>query len=103
MSQTGLAAATALMEKDGAPAEAIAVFSHYYAKLESGESGLISEGDIEPVTELPELDHLDIDPKVRRRRLCRHGRDQVERRAGHVHGAGPGQVVAAGQGRADVP
>jgi UTP--glucose-1-phosphate uridylyltransferase len=64
MSETGLAAATALMEEDGAPAEAIAVFSHYYAKLESGESGLISEADIEPVTELPELDHLDVDPQV---------------------------------------
>jgi UTP--glucose-1-phosphate uridylyltransferase len=64
MSQTGLDAATALMEKDGAPAEAIAVFSHYYAKLESGESGLIREADIEPVTELPELDHLDVDPQV---------------------------------------
>ena len=64
MSQTGLDAAIALMEKDGAPAEAIAVFSHYYAKLESGESGLIHEADIEPVTDLPELDQLDVDPQV---------------------------------------
>ena len=64
MSQTGLDAAIALMQSDGAPAEAIAVFSHYYRKLESGESGLIREADIEPVTELPELDHLDIDPQL---------------------------------------
>ncbi len=64
MSQTGLDAAVALMQSDGAPAEAIAVFSHYYAKLESGESGLIREADIEPVTELPELDRLDVDPQV---------------------------------------
>jgi UTP--glucose-1-phosphate uridylyltransferase len=64
MSQTGLDAAIAVMQEDGAPAEAIAVFSHYYRKLESGDSGLINEADIEPVTDLPEFDRLDIDPQV---------------------------------------
>jgi UTP--glucose-1-phosphate uridylyltransferase len=46
------------MRADGASAEAIAVFEHYYRQLESGESGLIHEADIDPVGELPRLDEL---------------------------------------------
>ena len=43
---------------------AIEVFSHYYRQLESGETGVIAEDDVEPVTDLPRLD-------ARRRRPAR--------------------------------
>ena len=66
MSEAGLHAATELMRADGAPDDAIAVFTHYYATLESGASGLIREADIEPVGELPALDSLTVDPDVAR-------------------------------------
>ena len=64
MSEAGLRAASELMRADGAPDEAIAVFAHYYATLESGASGLIREAEIEPVGALPELEGLQIDPGV---------------------------------------
>ena len=62
MSEAGLHAATELMRADGAPDEAIAVFAHYYRTLETGASGLIREADIEPITELPALVDLEVDP-----------------------------------------
>jgi UTP--glucose-1-phosphate uridylyltransferase len=64
MSEQGLDDAIALMRADGAPAEAIAVFAHYYRELESGQSGLILEDEIEPVSELPHLAQLDVPEAV---------------------------------------
>lgn len=55
-----LAAATARMRAAGVPAEAIATFERGYRLIESGESGLIAEADIEPVADLPSLDDLDV-------------------------------------------
>lgn len=40
--------------------EAIATFERGYHRIERGESGLIAEDSIEPVTDLPELDALDV-------------------------------------------
>jgi UTP--glucose-1-phosphate uridylyltransferase len=39
----------------GVPAQAIEVFTHYYRQLESGESGVIAEDDIEPLVDPPRL------------------------------------------------
>lgn len=64
VSEQGLIAAVESMRADGAPDEAIAVFSHYYRKLESGASGLILEADIDPVTELESLADLAIADEV---------------------------------------
>ena len=39
----------------GVPAQAVEVFAHYYRLLESGESGVIAEDDIEPLVDPPRL------------------------------------------------
>ncbi len=41
------------MEAAGVPDVAVATFRHYYRQLEAGETGMIPESEIEPVTELP--------------------------------------------------
>src|SRR5262245_1966659 len=52
------------MRADGASDEPIAVFSHYYRQLESGESGLIAEADIEPVGDLEQLEDLAVSAEL---------------------------------------
>jgi UTP--glucose-1-phosphate uridylyltransferase len=64
VSDAGLGAAIEMMRADHAPDEARAVFAHYYRQLESGESGLIAEADIDPLTDLDRLDELDIPADV---------------------------------------
>lgn len=61
MSADGLRQAQDKMRAAGVADEAIAVFTHYYHLLESGERGEIREDDIEPVEDLPQLDHLTAD------------------------------------------
>lgn len=61
MSEAGLAAARAKMGAGGVHPSAIDVFAHYYRQLESGESGLISEADIEPLVPPQRLAELDVD------------------------------------------
>ncbi len=46
------------MSREGIAEEAIAVFSHYYAQLEAGETGLLPEAAIEPLAELPDYEDL---------------------------------------------
>jgi len=46
------------MEAEGLPGAAIDTFRHYYAQLESGETGMLPEADIEPVEGVAELDAL---------------------------------------------
>jgi len=58
------------MRAAGAADVAIKVFSHYYRLLESGQQGTIREDDIEPVGELPHLEHLDADQESRRAALA---------------------------------
>ena len=60
MSQQGLEAAQLKMRDAGVNASAIEVFSHYYTLLESGETGLIREGTITPLLDVPILDAVDV-------------------------------------------
>ncbi len=58
------------MRAAGAADVAIKVFSHYYRLLESGQQGTIREDDIEPVGELPHLEHLETDDESMRAALA---------------------------------
>ncbi len=60
MSDAGLQAAQDKMRAAGVASTAIEVFSHYYRLLESGQSGLIPEDSIEPLTSPPMLADVDI-------------------------------------------
>jgi UTP--glucose-1-phosphate uridylyltransferase len=62
MSAEGRQQARDKMAEAGVHPRAIEVFSHYYDVLESGETGMVSEDDIEPIRELPRLADLDADP-----------------------------------------
>ena len=55
MSDEGLEQARRKMVDAGVPAQAVEVFAHYYRLLESGESGVIAEDDIEPLVDPPRL------------------------------------------------
>ncbi|MEV0789528.1 UTP--glucose-1-phosphate uridylyltransferase [Kribbella sp. NPDC050459] len=70
MGEVGLRQAQEKMRAAGAADVAIRVFTHYYQLLESGQQGKIREADIEPVGELPHLDHLDTDPEALRSALA---------------------------------
>lgn len=63
MSDHGRAAALTLMEEAGVAAPAIAVFLDAYDRVAAGETGLVPEADLEPVTELPHADDLVADPE----------------------------------------
>jgi UTP--glucose-1-phosphate uridylyltransferase len=58
------------MAADGIHPRAIAVFSHSYEVLASGETGLLAEPDLEPIEELPRLADLDTDPQEARDALA---------------------------------
>jgi len=58
VSAEGLRASIEKMEAEGLPGAAIDTFRHYYAQLESGETGMLPEADIEPVEGVAELDAL---------------------------------------------
>jgi UTP--glucose-1-phosphate uridylyltransferase len=70
MIQAGLQQAREKMLAAGAAEVAISVFSHYYRLLESGQQGTIRESDIEPVGDLPHLEHLDADDESMRAALA---------------------------------
>ena len=70
MSEAGLKQAQDKMRAAGAADVAIRVFTHYYRLLESGQQGTIREDDIEPVGDLPQLDHLDTDAEAMRAALA---------------------------------
>ncbi|HYO32530.1 MAG TPA: UTP--glucose-1-phosphate uridylyltransferase [Nocardioidaceae bacterium] len=55
MSTEGLDRALSKMRDGGVHQAAIDVFAHYYRELESGATGLIAEGDIEPLRDPPRL------------------------------------------------
>jgi UTP--glucose-1-phosphate uridylyltransferase len=55
MSPTGLQQAQEKMRAAGVPDAAIDVFTHYYGLLEEGETGLIREDSITPLTDPPAL------------------------------------------------
>ena len=54
----GLRASIEKMERDGLPEAAIATFRHYYEQLAAGESGMMPEDELDPVTELPDAEEL---------------------------------------------
>ncbi len=60
MSAEGLSEAQSRMRNAGVDLVAIDVFSHYYGLLESGETGIVAESDIEPLTSPARLDDLDL-------------------------------------------
>ncbi|TDU91275.1 UTP--glucose-1-phosphate uridylyltransferase [Kribbella voronezhensis] len=70
MSEAGLRQAQEKMRAAGAADVAIKVFSHYYRLLESGQQGTIRESEIEPVGDLPHLEHLDTDAESMRAALA---------------------------------
>jgi UTP--glucose-1-phosphate uridylyltransferase len=70
MSEAGLQQAQDKMRAAGVAEVAIKVFSHYYRLLESGQTGTISEADIEPLGELPRLDSFDTDEESMRAALA---------------------------------
>ena len=61
MSDEGLRAALDKMREAGVAQEAMNAFEHYYRQLEAGETGLMPEDSIEPVSDLPALEELATD------------------------------------------
>ncbi|MBA3232575.1 MAG: UTP--glucose-1-phosphate uridylyltransferase, partial [Propionibacteriales bacterium] len=59
MSAEGLAAAQAAMREAGVHPAAVDVFTYYYGQLERGETGVLPESEIEPLTSPPRIDELD--------------------------------------------
>lgn len=60
MSDQGLHAAQSKMVDAGVDPVAINVFSHYYRQLEAGETGLILEDSIEPLTDPAHLSQMQV-------------------------------------------
>jgi UTP--glucose-1-phosphate uridylyltransferase len=58
VSAEGLRASVEKMEAEGLPAPAIDTFRHYYEQLESGETGMLPESEIEPVEDVAEFGDL---------------------------------------------
>jgi UTP--glucose-1-phosphate uridylyltransferase len=71
VSEDGLRASIDKMREEGVPDAAVRAFEHYYRQLEAGETGLMPEDSIEPVTELPALDDLPHDAGAEREALRR--------------------------------
>lgn len=70
MSNDGLAKAQRKMADAGVGAAAIEAFSAGYRQLESGETGLIEESSIEPLTDIAHLDQIEIDDQAGRDALA---------------------------------
>lgn len=60
MSVDGLKACQEKMRRADVSDAAIAVFSHYYGELEKGETGLVREDSIEPMTDPPQLADIEV-------------------------------------------
>jgi UTP--glucose-1-phosphate uridylyltransferase len=54
----GLQASVEKMRREGIPDAAIETFRHYYEQLAEGATGMIPEDEIEPVTDVQQLDDL---------------------------------------------
>src|SRR5262245_39810022 len=70
MSKQGLQRSREAMEASGVHPRAIDVFTHYYRELERGETGLIAESDIEPLTSVPRAADLDVPSEDARQALA---------------------------------
>jgi UTP--glucose-1-phosphate uridylyltransferase len=69
VSEDGLRASVEKMRSEGVADQAIRAFEHYYRQLEAGETGLMPEDSIEPVTDPVEFDELPSDPEAERAAL----------------------------------
>jgi UTP--glucose-1-phosphate uridylyltransferase len=69
VSDEGLLAGVEKMRQEGVAEAAIRAFEHYYRQLEAGETGLMPERSIEPVTDVRSLDQLESDPEAEREAL----------------------------------
>jgi UTP--glucose-1-phosphate uridylyltransferase len=58
VSAEGLTAAVEKMREAGVPDIAVDTFAHYYRQLEAGETGMVPEAEIEPVSEVPDAGSL---------------------------------------------
>jgi UTP--glucose-1-phosphate uridylyltransferase len=58
VSEEGLKAADDKMREAGVPDAAIATFDHYYEQLESGETGMLPDADLDQLADVPEYDGL---------------------------------------------
>jgi UTP--glucose-1-phosphate uridylyltransferase len=58
MSEEGLRASVEKMEREGVPEAAVNTFRHYYEQLAGGESGMLPESEIEPVTDVVDAEEL---------------------------------------------
>jgi UTP--glucose-1-phosphate uridylyltransferase len=58
MVSDGLKAAEEKMRAANVPDAAVATFAHYYEQLESGESGMLADDDLEQLTDVPSHDDL---------------------------------------------
>ncbi|GIG19726.1 UTP--glucose-1-phosphate uridylyltransferase [Cellulomonas chitinilytica] len=70
MSASGLAQAQRKMTEGEVHPTAIDVFSRFYGLLESGETGVIPESDVSPLTDVPHLADLDVPDDVARDALA---------------------------------
>ncbi|MDO9379236.1 MAG: UTP--glucose-1-phosphate uridylyltransferase [Nocardioidaceae bacterium] len=60
MSERGLELARQKMVDGGVAEQAIEVFARFYAQLESGETGVIHEADVDPLVDVPRLADLEV-------------------------------------------
>ncbi len=70
MSEQGLKQATDKMRGNGVAEAAIQVFEDYYRQVESGATGLIREDSIDPLTDPPMLDDVEVDEQRAREALA---------------------------------
>jgi UTP--glucose-1-phosphate uridylyltransferase len=52
------------MEAEGLPQAAVDTFTHYYDRLVAGETGLLRESEIEPLTDVPDAAELTDEPSA---------------------------------------
>lgn len=71
MSDTGLSQAQQKMRDGGVAETAIDVFSHFYRLLESGETGVIPESDVDPLVDVDKQSELDVPEQVGRDALAK--------------------------------
>ncbi|MBD7917133.1 UTP--glucose-1-phosphate uridylyltransferase [Cellulomonas sp. Sa3CUA2] len=57
----GLELAQQKMRDGGVAATAVDVFTRFYGLLESGSTGLVPEADVDPLTDVPHLEDLEVD------------------------------------------
>jgi UTP--glucose-1-phosphate uridylyltransferase len=70
MSADGLARARHKMHDAGLPPTAVDAFTRFYGLLESGETGIIAERDVTPLTRVLHLAQLDVDEEAGRTALA---------------------------------